>query len=109
MAYTSHAPELVRDDNGNGLYYRIRITEHVRRILNEETENATLGLVVIQHLKDVANASVKVPAEDEVSLPPAIRVPSGSVIMPKGTVLHGNLSPDEEKRLKFNIYYTETN
>lgn len=109
LAYTSHAPRLVRDDDGNGIYYRIRITEHVRRILNEETENATLGLVVVHHLRDVANASVKVPSEDEESLPPAIRVPSGSVIMPMGTVLHGNLSAEEDKRLKFKIYYTETN
>ena len=57
---------------------------------------------MIHNLNSVTNAYLRTPVG------PVERVPSGSVIMPKGTVLHGNLSPDDEKRLKFNIYYTET-
>jgi len=30
------------------------------------------------------------------------------VISPEGTILHGNLSTDDEKRLKLRIFYTLT-
>ena len=32
---------------------------------------------------------------------------SGVVLSPKGTILHGNLSLDNEKRPRIKIYYTE--
>lgn len=102
-AYQTHAPRLVRDEDGNGTYYRIRITEHLRRILSGDIDNRKLGLVVIQNIKTVNNAWTRSSSQDLVR-----RIPTGTVITPKGTVLHGNLSPDEDKRLKFNIYYTET-
>lgn len=107
LAFTTHAPLLVRNEEGEGQYYKIRITEHVRRILEEETDNVNLGLVVIHNLRSITNAYLKTPVGPVEN--PVERVPSGSVIMPKGTVLHGNRSPDEDKRLKFKIFYTETN
>lgn len=100
---TTHAPLLERDEDGNGIYYKIRITEHVRRILNEGDDNVKLGLVVTQSINLINNAALK----EEVD--GITRVPTGSVITPKGTVLHGNLSPDEEKKLRFNIIYSEIN
>jgi hypothetical protein len=102
LAFSTHSPQLRRDENGNGIFYRIRITEHVRRILQKLETNAKLGLVVTQNIRAVNPVAVKPPV-DEIS-----RVPSGAVITPRGTVLHGNLSSDPAKRLKFNIYYTET-
>lgn len=105
-AYISHAPPLVRGEDGNGIFYKIRITNHIRRILNMGGENVRLGLVVIQNIQSVSNAAVRTPAGevDGVS-----RIPSGAVNTPKGTVLHGNLSPNAAKRLKLDIYYTGTN
>ena len=35
------------------------------------------------------------------------RLASGIILSPKGTILHGNLSADIEKRPKIKIYYTE--
>lgn len=102
LAVSTHLPQLRRDDNGNGIFYKIRITEHVRRVLQELETNAKLGLVVTQNIQAVNPVAVKPPV-DGIS-----RIPSGTVITPKGTVLHGNLSSDTAKRLKFNIYYTET-
>ncbi|HSP41164.1 MAG TPA: DUF4270 domain-containing protein, partial [Gillisia sp.] len=99
----THLPALVRGEDGKGIYYKLRITEHIRRVLNGDLENVRLGLVVTQNVNIVSNSAVR-PVSDGVS-----RVPAGSVITPKGTVLHGNLSPNVEKRLKFNIIYTETN
>lgn len=100
---TTHLPLLERDEDGNGVFYKVRITEHVRRILNEEDTNVQLGLVVTQNINLVNNAAVKEQVDG------ITRVPTGTVITPKGTVLHGNLSADQEKKLKFNIIYSEIN
>lgn len=103
LAVRSHSPLLVRDEDENGIYYKVRITEHVRRILNQDAENVKLGLVVTQNIRVINFAALRQPVDG------IDRVPAGSVISPKGTVLHGNLSPNADKRLKFNVFYTETN
>lgn len=98
----THSPFLERDENENGIFYKIRITEHVRDILENDAPNVKLGLVVTQNINVISNAVLKTPI-DEVT-----RVPAGSVMTPKGTILHGNLSPDDDRRVKFNIFYSET-
>ena len=99
----AHSSRLERDENGEGVSYKIRITEHVKNVLNNDADNVSLGLVVTQNI-NVVNNSVLKTAVDSIT-----RVPNAAIISPEGTVLHGNLSPEVEKRLKFNIYYTETN
>lgn len=99
----SHSSRLKRDENGDGVSYKIRITEHVKNVLNKDSTNVRLGLVVTQNINLIRNSALK-STVDGID-----RVPRASVIAPKGTVLHGNLSPNVEKRLQFNIYYTETN
>jgi len=37
------------------------------------------------------------------------QVPSSSVMSHQGTILHGNTSADLTKRLKLQIYYTDSN
>lgn len=103
ISLTNHSGRLVRDEDKNGISYKIRITEHVKQILSEEGENVKLGLVITQNINLLPNSALKTP------LGSIDRVPSASVITPRGTVLHGNLESDPGKRLKFNIIYTETN
>jgi len=100
---TTHSGRLVRDESGEGVSYKIRITEHVKNVLNKDSTNVRLGLVVTQNINLVRNSALKTPVDG------IDRVPRASVIAPEGTVLHGNLSPEVAKRLQFNIYYTETN
>lgn len=101
----THLPALVRGEDENGIYYKLRITEHIRRVLNGDIENVKLGLVVTQNVNVIGNSAVRpVNPADGIS-----RIPMGSVITPEGTVLHGNLSTVEDKRPKFNIIYTQTN
>ncbi|CAM4196387.1 DUF4270 domain-containing protein [Gillisia limnaea] len=103
ISLTNHSGRLVRDEDKNGISYKIRITEHVKQILGEDGENVKLGLVITQNINLLANSALKNPVDG------IDRVPSASVITPRGTVLHGNLESDPGKRLKFNIIYTETN
>jgi hypothetical protein len=35
-------------------------------------------------------------------------VPSGSILSPKSVILHGNNSDDESKKVKLNVFYTES-
>ncbi len=100
-AFSTHAPVLTRDEDGKGISYKIRLTGHVKEILEGNTENVKLGLVVIQNIGLVNPAALRTPVG------PVSRVPIGSILTPRGTILHGNLSSNEEKRLKFNIYYTD--
>ena len=98
-----HSGRLERNESGDGVSYKIRITEHVKNVLNKDSTNVRLGLVVTQNINLVTNSALKSPIDG------VDRVPRASVVAPEGTVLHGNLSPDLDKRLQFNIYYTETN
>ncbi|MDT0690754.1 DUF4270 domain-containing protein [Salegentibacter sp. F188] len=101
---TSHSTRLERDEDGSGVKYTLRITQHVNNILNKDSTNVRLGLVVTPNINITANAAVRGSENDTIN-----RVPLTSALTPLGTVLHGNRSEDEEKRLKLRIYYTETN
>ncbi|MDT0646867.1 DUF4270 domain-containing protein [Zunongwangia sp. F260] len=103
---TTHSSRLQKDEEGNGVRYTLRITQHVNNLLNKDSTNVRLGLVVTPNINITANAAVKGFENDN---PNINKVPLASVLTPLGTVLHGNRSEDEEKRLKLRIYYTETN
>lgn len=98
---TIHLGRLQKDENGNR-YYKIRLTGHIRNIINLDSTNVKLGLVVSSNVNLVDLAELKDAEEEVVS-----KVPSASVISPEGTVLYGNTAVDGTKRLKLNIYYTE--
>ncbi len=102
-ALISQNGKLVRTEDGEGVSYKIRITDHVNRILNQDSTNVKLGLVITPNINILRNVAVKTP-EDGIK-----RIPISTVRSPEGTVLHGNLSPNTAKRIQFNIYYTETN
>ncbi|MBK5193395.1 MAG: DUF4270 domain-containing protein, partial [Flavobacteriaceae bacterium] len=99
---SSHSGRLVRNEDKNGISYKLRITEHVNRILNKDSTNVRLGLVVTQNINLIGNSALRTPL-DGIN-----RIPAASVITPEGTVLYGNLAADVSKRLKLNIFYTET-
>lgn len=102
-AITEHLGRLERDSDGNGDYYKIKLTSHVSNLINRDSSNVKLGLVVSQNVQYVRFYETENPLlEDSFK-----EVPGGSIISPEGTVLHGNLSEDASKRLKLELYYTE--
>ena len=96
---SQHLGPLERDEDGHGVSYKIRITNHINNLLNRDSTNLKLGLVVTQNINLVQPFKVD---DTEVEM-----VPVGSVVSPSGTVLYGPEAADEEKRLKLRIYYTE--
>ncbi len=105
---TNHLGRLVREEDGNesslGQSYRIRITQHVNNIIKNDSTNVRLALAVSQNV-NVDNTAI---IGGTGGIEDAQRTPISSVISPEGTILHGNLSADEAKRLKLRIFYTLT-
>ncbi|MFC4635176.1 DUF4270 domain-containing protein [Dokdonia ponticola] len=105
---TNHLGRLVREVEGDesslGQSYRVRITQHVNNIIKNDSTNVRLALSVSQNVT-VDNTSIIGGTGD---IDTARRVPVSSVISPEGTILHGNLSTDEAKKLKLRIFYTLT-
>lgn len=102
VANQRHLEPLTRDENGNGISYKIRITNHIDELLNRDSTNVKLGLVVTQNVNIISTYSVLPSANPEVK-----RVPGGALLTPEATVLYGPNAEDESKRLKLKIYYTE--
>lgn len=93
---------------GKGTQYKIRITDHINNIINNDSLNVPLGLVVTENINVSTNATLKNPFTE---LGQDVKIfPVGSVMHPFGTVLYGG-TPDvpEDKRLKLEIFYTKPN
>lgn len=101
---TNHLGRLKRDNNDNGESYQFRITSHISNLINKDSTNVRLGLVVSPNITILTNQDL------QNSTPPGInKIPTSNVISPEGTVIYGSNHPDMDKRIKLNIYYTEIN
>ena len=103
-AKINHLSPLIRDslNDDRGIKYKVRITEHLNNLILRDSTNAKLALAIISDIASVQNFDVlDENNSDNKSLA------AGVILSPKGTILHGNLSPDTEKRPKVKIYFTE--
>jgi len=89
-------------DNGRGLKYKIRITNHVRNLIKNDSTNVRLGLSVTESINNVGLSKLKTSNSYSTS------APTMSLASPLGTILYGSspVVPDD-KRLKLEIYYTK--
>ena len=89
-------------DNGRGLKYKIRITNHVRNLIKNDSTNVRLGLSVTESINNIGLSKLKTPNSYSTS------APTMSLASPLGTILYGSspVVPDD-KRLKLEIYYTK--
>lgn len=102
----SHLGRLERVDNSDedsqGVKYKIILTSHINNVISGVTDNVRLGLAVTQNVDLLSATKVRTPNLIE-------EIRTGTAISHEGTILHGNLSSDTDKRLKLNIFYTEIN
>lgn len=103
-ALTNHYGKLERGSDANGDYYKLKITNHISNLINKDSTNVPLGIVVSQNVLTRTTSKLLNPMEPNIE-----EVPTSSVVSPEGTILYGNATPNEEKRLKLQIYYTEPN
>ncbi|WP_442846914.1 DUF4270 domain-containing protein [Leeuwenhoekiella sp. H156] len=102
---TSHLGPLRERDNGDRSY-RIRITEHVKGLLNPDNENPAtkLGIVVSQNLIFTGTGMIENTTDEDRPN----RLPFTSIISQQGTVLYGTgANVPESQKLKLRIFYAE--
>ncbi|MFN3752965.1 DUF4270 domain-containing protein [Flavobacterium sp.] len=93
---------------GRGTKYKIRITNHVRNLIKNDSTNVRLGLSVTETINNVGFSKLRTANTN------TLYAPNMSVLSPVGTVLYGTNIPfnsdpnsDYAKRLKLEIYYTK--
>ncbi|KAA3622188.1 MAG: DUF4270 domain-containing protein [Flavobacterium sp.] len=101
-ALNVHLGRLERGSDDNGEYYKLRITNHLSNLINKDSTNVPLGVIVTQNVLETGFQDL-----ENIQAPGIEQVPAASVVAHEGTVLHGNRSNDLSKRLKLQIYYTE--
>ncbi len=102
-----------KDVSKKGTQYKIRLTEHVKNIVKKDSLNVRLGIVITENIGIISNYFLKTPIELDTS-PKKIkfdRLPATSILSPIGTVLYGSKPGpgNEDKKIKFQIYYTKPN
>lgn len=95
--------ETENDLSSDGVRYKIRITSYINDIINNDSTNVRLAVAVSQNVAIINSVLTR---EDEVDLEDRTRIPVSSIIAPESTIIHGNLSPDEDKRLKLRLLFT---
>ncbi|WP_298118211.1 DUF4270 domain-containing protein [Flavobacterium sp.] len=91
---------------GRGIRYKIRLTNHVRNLIKNDSTNVRLGLAITESISTVSNVKLKTPITSGSSS--IDRIPTAAVMNPLGTILYGNRSSvPEGKKLKLKIYYTK--
>lgn len=92
------------DSDKEGVKYKIRISEHIKNIIRNDSISNKLGLVVSSSIDNSQNLELR----DNIDLNV---IPITSAINPLGTIIYGP-NPDQEnydKRLRLELYYTEIN
>ena len=99
-----HSGILELDEDDKGLKYKIRISEHIKNIVRNDSISPKLGLAVSSSISNSVNTDVK-------TIDVMKYIPLATAINPLGTVLIGpNPEPENfDKRMRLEIYYTEIN
>ncbi|EDP71161.1 hypothetical protein FBALC1_01717 [Flavobacteriales bacterium ALC-1] len=98
------------EQNGSGIKYKLKITEHINDLLIRDSTNVDLGLAVSINVNlEESFAQRRVQNADDSDF----TTPISSIITPRGTILFGNNIPSNDinadKKVYLEIYYTEPN
>ncbi|NNE31780.1 MAG: DUF4270 domain-containing protein [Winogradskyella sp.] len=112
LSILSHLGPLERvndEPDGQGIKYKLKITEHINNLLLRDSTNVKLGLGVSVNV----NLEEFLAQREVLSSDPDATAPVSSIISPRGTVLYGSNIPDNDinadKKVRLEIYYTEPN
>ncbi|MBL0681901.1 DUF4270 domain-containing protein [Aquimarina mytili] len=100
---TNHLERISRGSDERGEFYKIRLTQYVINLLNDEdSDNVKLGLSVSQNVNSILSAFGNTDPSKADEL-----IPTSSIISHEGTILYGNTeNVPEAKQLKLDIFYT---
>ena len=93
---------LEMDEEDKPHHYKFRITDHVNRLIKNDSANVSLGLVPSSGINNIQ------PKRAETVDKEFINYPATAILNPKGVILHGSESVNHpEGGLKLEILYTE--
>ena len=98
-------PLSVETDGQGNTYrkYKVRLTSHLNNIILNDATNLKLGVVVSSNVGAAINQKL-------LNYDPLVKgIPAGTILSPKGVILHGSNSNDPLKKVKLNIYYSQVN
>ncbi|AUC78823.1 hypothetical protein CW736_05190 [Nonlabens sp. MB-3u-79] len=97
---------VITDDlSSDGVKYKIVLTQHVSNIIRGNIDNNRLAIVSSQNVALVGSNKVLNTMNPN---PDLTTIPLSAALSHEGTVLHGNLSTDIDKRPKLILRYSET-
>ena len=103
-ALTGHLGKLDRGSDENGDFYKLRVTHHISSLIHKDSTNNPLAITVTQNVLSGGFLSIETALSSGIEM-----IPSASAVAHEGTVLYGNNTAIDEKRLKLQIYYTKPN
>lgn len=106
-AITNHMGRIERGSDDKGVSYNINITHHVSTLIKNDSTNVSLGLITSQNVLLNGFQKLDTLQSPNQDLQTIKTIQRNSVISHEGTVLFGNRYPNDDKRLKLEIYYTE--
>lgn len=101
-----HGGILERNEDEDGIKYKIRITEHISNLIRKDSTNVRLGLVSSSDIRVITSGRENTGSSEQEF------VPTVSNMNPFGTVLYGSTAASPaDKRLSLEIFYSipETN
>ena len=107
-AKINHLGRLNRSEEGNtssaGVNYKLRITQHINNVINNDSTNVKLAVGVSQNVSNIRTLVINDGVLDVENLQ---RIPEATVVSPEGTIIHGSSADvDDENKLKLRISYT---
>ncbi len=93
----------LEETDGKGTKYTVRITDYMNNMVVRDSANATLGLMLTPDIRISGASNTMLAGNLEKD------IPVSQTITPLSTILYGSNVPGEDKKLKLEIFYTETN
>ena len=109
IAISNHMGRIERNSDGLGVSYEINLTHHISNLINKDSTNVSIGLITTQNVLLNGFQKLDTLLDPNQNLQTIKTVQRSSVISHEGTVLFGNNTLDEDKKLILEIYYTEIN
>jgi hypothetical protein len=99
---------IIKKVNLRGSTYKIKITNHIRNLVINDSTNVKLGLVITENINNPLNSYLLTP--NTIGTFQTKLVPVMSVVNQLGTIIHGsNPSVPFNNRVKLEIFYTKPN
>jgi len=108
-AISNHMGRIERNSDDLGVSYKINLTHHISNLINKDSTNVSIGLITTQNVLLNGFQKLDTLLDPNQNLQTIKTVQRSSVISHEGTVLFGNNTIDEDKKLILEIYYTEPN